>query len=113
MKNWSVRFRQVDKQMFDDTREGLKQIETRAATVKYKNIQPGDSITFACGKEKFTKLIKKTHHWASIDDMLEEIPLHKIMPRVTSRAEAEKAYASYPGYKEKIREYGLIGLELA
>lgn len=39
MKNWTLRFRAVDKDNFDEVKIGIKSIETRAGTVKYQHIQ--------------------------------------------------------------------------
>jgi putative endonuclease len=111
MKTWTLKFRQVDKARFEEIRSGKKEIETRAATVKYQPIIEGDSIIFTCGKEKFTKEISKKHHFKTVDSMLKKIPLKKIMPDVKTVEEAQKRYVSYPGYKEKIREHGIFAFE--
>jgi ASC-1-like (ASCH) protein len=112
MKNWTVRFREVDRKNFEEVRSGAKSIETRAATVKYRPIEVGDTLTFACGKDRFAKTITKRYHWPSIDAMVGEVPFQKIMPSVASVEDMKKVYASYPGYEEKIAEHGLLGFEL-
>ena len=113
MRNITLRFRAVDKQGFDDIRSGKKEIETRAATTKYQNISTGDTLTFTCAGEKFTKTITKIHHWQSIDAMVDEVSFKKIMPRIETIQEMRAAYASYPGYTDKIKEHGLVGFELS
>ncbi len=112
MKNWTLRFRVVDKKNFDEVKNGLKSIETRAGTVKYQPIEVGDTLTFVCGKERCVKKIVKRFHWSGIDAMIKEIGFKKIMPSVTSVAEMKKTYASYPNYEQKIKEHGLLGFEL-
>lgn len=112
MKNWTLRFRQVDRNNFEEVRDGSKSIETRAATIKYRPIEVGDTLTFVCGKDRFIKTISKKYHWAGIDEMLKEVPLKKVMPSVSSVEDMKKTYASYPGYDLKIRELGLLGFEL-
>jgi ASC-1-like (ASCH) protein len=112
MKSWTLRFREVDKQNFDSILDGSKPIETRAASVKYRPIQVGDELIFVCGNERFSKQITKIYHWPTIDEMVGEIPFRNIMPDVNSIEEMKKVYASYPGYKEKIEESGLLGFEL-
>lgn len=113
MKNWTLRFRAVDKARFEEVRSGLKSVETRAATVKYQPIAAGDMLTFVCGGESFTKRIVKKYHFKTIETMVKEIPMKKIMPAIDSIADMKKRYASYPGYEEKIKEFGLFGFELA
>lgn len=112
MKNWTLRFRVTDKHNFDEVKDGRKRIETRAGTIKYQPIKAGDTLTFVCGGEHCVKKISKRFHWPSVDAMLGEVDLKKIMPSVESVEEMKKAYASYPGYEQKIKEHGLLGFEL-
>lgn len=112
-KNWRLVFREVDRINYERVRSGVKSIETRAATVKYQPIKAGDTLTFACGKDTFTKTITKVHHWPSVDAMLKDIPLKSVMPELEMPEQAKKVYASYPGYEEKIRQHGLLGFEMA
>lgn len=112
-KNWRLVFREVDRGNFERVRSGEKAIETRAASVKYQPIKVGDTLTFVCGDDSFVKAVTKIHHWPSIDAMFDEIPLHRVMPDMGTIEDAKKKYASYPGYEEKIREFGLLGFEMA
>lgn len=112
MKTWTLRFRAVDKKNFDEVKNGSKPIETRAATIKYQPIEVGDTLLFVCGKERLSKKIIKKHHFSSIDAMIEKIPYKEIMPSVKSVEEMKKAYSSYSGYDEKIKELGIFAFEL-
>ncbi|MDO8520560.1 MAG: hypothetical protein Q7S52_00405 [bacterium] len=112
MKNWTLRFRAVDKDNFEELRSGVKSVETRAATVKYEPIQEGDTLTFVCGKDSFTKRIVKKLHFKSVNAMVKKINFKKIMPSVASVMEMKKVYSSYPGYTDKIKKHGLFAFEL-
>lgn len=112
MKTWTLKFRAQDKDNFDEVRSGIKEYETRAGTIKYQPIAVGDTLTFVCGEEKFSKKITERHHWPSVDVMVKEIPFKKIMPFVSSVEEMKKVYAAYPDYEEKIKEFGLLGFKL-
>ncbi|MBI2109422.1 MAG: hypothetical protein HYT93_04615 [Parcubacteria group bacterium] len=105
------RFRKVDKARFEELKSGAKEIETRAATVKYQSIAIGDRIKFVCGEDSFSKIVNKKYHWPSIEAMVKEIPFKKIMPHVESVEEMKKMYVSYPGYTEKIQKFGIFGFE--
>ena len=107
-----LRFRAVDKDNFDKIKKGLKIVETRAASMRYRDIKKGDIIVIVCGKQKIIKQIKRARHFKTIESMLKAIPLKKIMPSVKLIADARKVYYSYQGYKNKIKEFGLIALEL-
>ena len=112
MKKWTLRFRAVDKKNFDEVKNGLKPIETRAGTIKFQPIPVGDTLTFVCGEDRCTKKIIKRFHWPDIDSMVKEVDFKKIMPSVQSVDEMKKAYTSYPDYEKKIKEYGLLGFGL-
>ncbi len=112
MKTWTLRFRAVDKDNFEELRSGIKSVETRASSIKYQPIQKGDILVFVCGKDKFSKIITKKTHFKSIDAMLKKIPFKRIMPNLKSKNEVEKAYYSYPNYKEKIKTFGILAFEI-
>jgi len=111
MKTYTLTFRQVDKQSFDDLKSGVKSVETRANTVKYQKIEVGDTLTFVCEGDKFSKVVTKVYRWPDIDTMVKEISFKKIMPTIESVEEMRKAYYSYPDYEQKIKEFGIIGFE--
>lgn len=106
------RFRAVNKKIFLDIKSGKKTVETRAATEKYRNIKIGDMVILICGKERFEKKVKKAKIFKTIKSLIKAYPIKKIMPNLTTEKELEKAYYSYPDYKEKIKKFGLIALEL-
>ena len=106
-----LRFRQVDKDIFEDIRNGKKIVETRAATVKFRNIKLGDTVVFICGKDKFDRKVKRAQIFKSIASLLNKYKVKDIMPYLTTKEELEKAYYNYPNYKEKIGRFGLIALE--
>lgn len=111
-KTYTLRFRAVDRRNFLEIKDGLKTVETRAATSKYKDVQKGDTLVFVCGKERMEKVVKKTAHFQSILAMTKAIPFKKVMPSVASVAEMAKIYKTYTGYEEKIKEFGIIAMYL-
>lgn len=112
MKTHRVVFRAVDRDKFDEVRNGAKIIETRAATPKYQAIQTGDELLFACGEDTFAKRIIEVRHYDSLDTMFDALPLSKILPSVASREAAYEVYHSFPGYKEKLAEHGMLAFIL-
>lgn len=92
-----LRFRAKDKRNFLELKAGLKSIETRAATERYRKIAKGDVLAIVCGKNRIEKKVKRVRIFASIDAMFKKIPYRKIMPAVESKAAAKKVYAGYPG----------------
>jgi len=108
-----LEFRPVDKARFYEIKNGLKTIETRAASANNNAIEAGDEIEFVCGEERFLKKVIKKYRWPSIEAMLAEMPLKNIMPGVNTVEQVHERYASYPNYLETIEKFGILGFELA
>ncbi|MGM0629443.1 MAG: ASCH domain-containing protein [Patescibacteria group bacterium] len=111
MKKHIFKIRQIDKLVFDSIKDGRKSIETRAASVKYHKVEPGDILIFVCENQRLEKKVKKVDLYKSIDEMVDVIDLKKIMPFVNSVDEMKKTYYSFPNYEEKIQKFGLIAFE--
>ena len=111
-KKWILRFRVKDKKNFEEVRRKEKIVETRAATEKYRKVQKGDALLFVCGDDLIEKKVKKVALYMSIDSMLKSIPRTRVMPSTKNVQEMKVAYHSYPGYKEKIKKYGLVAFYL-
>jgi len=87
-------------------------VETRAASERYKDIKAGDVLVLVCGKDRFEKVVKKARIFKTIKSLATAYPIKKIMPEALSEKDLQEAYYSYPDYKEKIKKYGFIALEL-
>jgi len=112
MKKYILRFRATDRSNFNEIRIGLKTVETRADSIRYHDIQKGDALVIVCGKKRISKKVKQVRHFTSIGSMFKAIPFKKIMPSARTPTDARNIYYGYPGYKEKIRKFGLVALEL-
>ncbi len=112
MGTHTLQFRAINRDTFLAIRRGTKMIETRAATERYRNILKGDALIFVCGKTKFKKQVKRARKFSSISALLRAYKPRQINPKVKSAEELRVMYASFPGYREKIRKFGIIALEL-
>jgi len=112
MNRHTIKFRAADKDIFEAIRTGKKKIETRAGTVKNAKIQKGDLLFFSCGKEKFERKVKGVESFASIDDLLQKYKPKQINPKLKTVEETYTMYYSFPGYKDKIKEFGIIAFAL-
>ncbi len=112
MKKFLVRFREVDYQNFQAVVKGKKTVETRAATPKYQDIKPGDVLVMTCRGEKAEKIIKSVQHFWGLDQIFKQIDYRRIMPAAATIAEAKAVYDSYPGYREKLKKFGILAIEL-
>ncbi len=111
MRKIVLRFRADDKD-FKKIRDKLKTVETRAATKLYRNIAKDDILVIVCGKERITRKVKRARHFRSITSMTKAIPFRRIMPSVPSIAAMRRAYYRYPGYKEKLKRFGVVAWEI-
>ncbi len=112
MKSCVLRFRATDQDSFESLGSGLKRIETRVATPRYKKVQSGDRLVILCAGERVEKQVAVAHWFPSIEKMLEQLDVKEIMPQADSLEEVYQSYYSYPGYKEKIAELGIVAWEL-
>ena len=113
MNKHIVIIRKIDKIVFDSIKNGSKSIETRAATDKYKKIEVGDILEFKCEDKHLAKEITKIQHFKTIDEMVKTISFKEVMPFVGSIEEMKEVYYSFPDYKEKIGEYGLLAFSMS
>ena len=111
-KNYTLIFREADRSIFEAIKDGRKKVETRAATTKYQSIKRGEALIFICGKSSFQKKVSRAEIFKTIDDLLKKYKVSDIHPDLKFKEELEKLYFSFSGYREKIKKYGLIALEL-
>lgn len=111
-KEITIRFRAVNRDIFLAIKNGTKMIETRAATKKYQKIQNGDVLIFVCGKNKFKKQIKNIEHFSSVKSLVKKYKPNAINPNAHSERELRGIYYTYPGYEEKIKEFGIVAWRL-
>lgn len=112
MKTHHIKFRAVNRDIFEAIRDGRKKIETRACDEKFRDITRGDAVTLMCEDDAFTKTVKSTEVFTTIEALLEKYAPQDINPACTTEEDICAMYYSFPGYKEKIEEHGLIALEL-
>lgn len=112
MKKVILRFREENRDIFYAIRNGIKKVETRAGSKKYQNIEVGDVLILSCGDEKIEKTVIRLSKFNTITDLLLFYKPEEIVPGVYIKEELEKIYHSFPGYEEKIKEFGIVAFEL-
>jgi ASC-1-like (ASCH) protein len=109
MKKHVLKFRATDKAEFETIVNGRKTVETRANTVSFKNYEVGDILVIKCGNESVEKSIINIQKFDSVADCIGSVGLKNVMPLFKGTPkEAEKLWYSFPGYKEKITQHGLV-----
>lgn len=110
-KKYIFRFRAVNQDIWQAIKIGKKRVETRAATVKYKNIKVGDRIIFSCQDNRFERTVKKVKKYNTIKSLSKDYKVKDINPNLNTVAELIKSYHNFPGYKDKIKKYGIMAIE--
>jgi ASC-1-like (ASCH) protein len=108
----TLRFRAVNRDIFDAIKNGKKKIETRAATERYRKIRIGDTIILVCGKNKINKRVRGKRVFKSFPSLMKKYRPDQINPAIKTEEELLKTYYSFPKYKEKIKRFGIIALSL-
>ncbi len=93
-------------------KNGKKKIETRAGGPKYIGIQAGDTLIFSCTGKKFKKVVRTVTHFKTTAAMLKKYNVLDINPTITSSEELKAMYDSFPGYRERLKEFGILAFEL-
>ena len=107
-----LKIREVDKVVFDAIKDGQKTIETRAATDKFRKIEKGDILVLVCGGRKLERQVLEIDYYRSIEEMTKALDFKKVTPFVNSIDEMMEVYYSFPNYKEKISEFGLVAFTM-
>jgi len=110
MKNkiYALRFRAVDRDIFEAIKSGKKKIETRAAIANYRKIGRGDTIVFVCGQKKIKKEVAQAELYKTIGALFKHYKIKDIFPSLATISEVRRTYYSFPNYREKLKKYGLI-----
>ncbi len=112
MKSFTLKLRSTDKEIFEAIKSGRKKVETRAATVRNVKMQAGDEVLFVCGKQSLKKSITKATKYRTIKAMLKDYEVKQIAPDLKTENELRDMYFAWPSYRDKIKQFGLIALEL-
>lgn len=93
-------------------KSGEKSIETRAGGPKYIGIKVGDTLVFSCLGKKFSKKVVKVIHFKTVSAMLKKYKPSQINPTVKTTKELQAMYDSFAGYKQRLKEFGILAFEL-
>ena len=112
MKRVEFPIRNVDGDVFRALKDGSKRVEVRAGGPKYNDIAEGDVAVFIYGDESVERLVEKIRRFGSLDELLGEYSVRLLTPWVDSKEDYIRRMNGFPGYPERIAEFGLIVLEL-
>ena len=112
-KTYTLRFAAANVDTWNYIKNGKKKVETRAASVKYLPIKEGDTLVLSCKGKKFTKVVKKVTRFKTLAALFKVYKPSVINPDIKTADEMIKKYHSFPGYEEKLKEFGILAFLLA
>ena len=101
-------------QYFHAIKIGLKIVEGRPNSLKFKDIAPGDKISFTCVSTHeiiYCTVIAVTGY-SNFYEMLDQQGLQNMLPGVNDIQQGVAVYENFPGYREKVKKYGAIAIEI-
>ncbi len=101
---------------WDMISSGLKTVEGRAMSKSkdYSALRKGDRIIFINSKgNSLVRYVQYVKHYDSLKEFFDEEGLKNILPNVNSYDEASNIYNSLPGYRDKIKKYGIYAIKLS
>jgi ASC-1-like (ASCH) protein len=103
---------QVQTRYFDAIVSGLKTVEGRIAKPEYRALKPNGLITFIDPNGKScTAEICRVTHFTDFREMLENSTVQACIPGA-SLDKALEIYRSFPGYREKEKEFGVVAIHI-
>lgn len=100
---------ECDEPWFSKLKNGLKKVEGRKASTKYRQIQAGDEILFRCGSHEFLSKVVKIDSFKSLDDYLLGVTIKEALPGIKTIEEAREIYYQW-STQEEIAENGFLGI---
>lgn len=104
----------LHKTYFDAIKIGLKTVEGRLNTPKFKNLEPNMQIIFKSteSNEDLICNIEAIILYPDFNIMLEKEGLEKMLPGVKTIEEGNNIYESFPGYKDEVKKIGALAIRL-
>lgn len=98
-----------DEPWFSFIRKGIKPVEGRKNSPKYRQIKVGDLIDFSNGQERFRVIVTEIRSYVSLEDYLNDVTVQKALPSVSTFEEAVKIYHQW-STPEEILTHGFLGI---
>lgn len=107
-----------------DLIEEVKIVETRSPDPTSENdygkiskedilfFHPLNSFSLRIEGEKLKFKAGDIRKYNSVEEMLKHEDINSIFSGINSTEEAVKIYNSFPGYKERIKKYGIVAIDL-
>ena len=104
----------LQQKYFDAIKSGLKTAEGRPNSSKFKDLHPGDTISFTCvtTNEVIVCTVQVITLYQNFYEMLQAQGVHNMLPGVATIEDGIAVYENFPGYKERVKSDGVIAIAL-
>ena len=99
---------------YSQIKSGVKKVEGRKGTDKWKLIKPNDELVFFCERNSFVTRVTKINEYLGKDalkEYLETEGLKATLPGVESLQDDMNVYLQW-STPEQITEYGFLGIHI-
>jgi ASC-1-like (ASCH) protein len=99
---------------FDLIKSGKKTVEGRLNTEKFTTLGVGEIIRFSAPHttDYLVCVVKSYVNYTDFRSMLSAEGIARMLPGVTTIKQAVRVYEEFPGYKEKVKIYGVVALRI-
>lgn len=99
---------------FDAIKSGLKTVEGRINSPKFKDLKPGMTIRFTCinTNETIVCTVQAIHVYTNFTEMLQSAGVENMLPGISSITEGVELYESFPGYREDVKKFGALAIKI-
>lgn len=99
---------------FDAIKSGIKTVEGRLNSHKFKDLKSGMTIIFSSvdTHETIICTVISIHVYATFEEMLIHEGLENMLPGVTSLDEGVNLYENFEGYCEGVRKVGALAITI-
>ena len=104
----------LQQKYFDAIKAGLKIAEGRPHSPKFKDLHPGDMISFTCmtTNEVIVCTVQAITLYQNFYEMLQAQGVQNMLPGVATIEDGVAVYENFPLYKEKVLDGGAIAIEI-
>jgi|SRR3989339_702306 len=105
---------ELQDQYFHAIVSGMKTVEGRLNSPKFKDLQVGMHISFRSQvmQQTIICLIEEISRYKSFKDMLLAQGVGNMLPGVVNIEQAVDVYESFPGYKDKVILLGAVAIKI-
>ena len=99
---------------FDAIKSGLKTVEGRVYSSKFKDLKAGMNIIFSSIKTNETIIctVEAINLYANFTNMLQAEGFHNMLPGITSIDEGVALYENFPGYRDDVKKNGALAIRI-